>query len=230
MSNYKLWTSLYEALFPRYCLSCKKEGSWLCKDCQEAIDYLKEQFCPFCQRITETGRPCSICRPRHNLTGLLAAAHFKFPINRLIHKLKYQGTKELSQLLIQITIKGTRNRLPKGKKLIIPIPLHPKQERKRGFNQAELMAKELSKKTKIEYDPKILKRIKNTKSQTKLNRRERRENLKNAFAITKNIDLKEYIVLLVDDVTTTGATLDEAAKTLKQAQPKEIWGLVVARR
>lgn len=230
MAGNNLWTSLYEALFPKYCLSCKREGKWLCSDCQEAISYLRYQFCPFCLTITRTGRPCSICQPRHHLTGLLAATHFKPPISNLIHQLKYKGTKELSQLLTKIMIKNTRNRIPRGKKIIIPIPLHPKQGRKRGFNQAELLARELSKRLKIEYSPRILKRIKDTKSQTKLNRRERRENLKDAFEIDKRTELEEYIVLLVDDVATTGTTLNEAAKTLKQTKAKEIWGLVVSRR
>ena len=217
MTGNSLWTSFYEALFPKYCLSCKKEGSWLCSDCREKIPYLEEQFCPFCLTITRTGRSCSFCQPRHHLTGLLAATHFKPPISNLIHQLKYKGTKELSQLLAKITIKNTISRIPKGKKIIIPIPLHPKQERKRGFNQAELLGKELSKRLKAEYNPRSLKRTKNTKSQTKLNRKERRENLKDAFEIDRRIELKDRIVLLADDVATTGTTLDEAAKTLKRA-------------
>ena len=225
-----LWTSFYEALFPRHCLSCQQEGSWLCSKCQKKIPYLKTFSCPFCQTTTTKGESCSFCRPQHSLTGTLSACSFQSPIKELIHRLKYQKTRELYQLLTKILIKGTIKRLPEGKKLIVPIPLHPSQLKRRGFNQAELLVQELAQRLKIPCNSKILKRIKNTRSQTKLNRQERLENLKDAFALDQKMDLKNISILLVDDVSTTGITLDQAAQTLNQAQPKQIWGVVVAKR
>jgi len=229
MAKQNLWTSIYESLFPRHCLSCNKEGAWLCSDCSKKIVYLKTYFCPFCRRITPQGQLCPSCRRRYSLTGILSACYFQPPVSDLIHRLKYQKTKELGRLLAKIMIKGTANRLPRGQKLIVPIPLHRRQLRKRGFNQSELLAKELAQELEIEYNSGILKRIKNTKSQTKLNRSERKENVKDAFSLTGKIELENRTILLVDDVTTTGATLNEAAKILRKTKAREIWGWVVCK-
>jgi competence protein ComFC len=224
-----LWTSFYEALFPKHCFGCRQEGSWLCPNCQKRLSYLKTFSCPFCQTVTNRGELCLNCQSQYSLTGILAACSFQSPTRELIHQLKYQKTKELCQLLTKILIKGTVKRLPEGRKIIVPVPLHPNQLRKRGFNQAELLAQELAQRLEITYNPDILKRIKDTKSQTKLNRQERLANLKDAFALNQKMDLRGISILLVDDVSTTGITLDQAAKALRLAQPNQIWGLVVAK-
>jgi len=109
----------------------------------------------------------------------------------------------------------------------MPVPLSKKRLKWRGFNQAEIIANILADNFKLEIDAKNLKRIKNTKPQAKLNERERRNNLADCFSWLGD-KLNGRNIILVDDVATTGSTLNECAKVLKQAGASEVWGLVVA--
>ena len=110
--------------------------------------------------------------------------------------------------------------------IIMPIPLHPRRLEKRGYNQAGVLAEALGKKLGIPVDEKNLKRRKNTKPQKELNHRERQKNMKNAFIVRKK--LKEENILLVDDIYTTGSTIEEAAKELKKAGAQNIFFLTIA--
>lgn len=107
--------------------------------------------------------------------------------------------------------------------VLVPVPLHPQREKMRGFNQARLLAEQLG------LPAEMLKRIKNKHPQAELPREDRLKNLKNSFKISGKFDLSNKKIVLVDDVCSTGATLNECAKVLRQAGAKEIWGLVLAR-
>ena len=111
--------------------------------------------------------------------------------------------------------------------ILIPIPLSDKKKKKRGFNQSEEIAKIISEVTKIETDFNCIIKVKDNKSQTELTRKERIENVKNTFKIIKNIKNKN--ILLLDDVYTTGSTMEECAKTLKSAGANKVWGITIAR-
>jgi len=226
----QLWTSFYQALFPITCLSCGKEGLWLCKDCQKNIKYLRTDICPFCFVKTKNFQLCSNCQKHYYLSGVLTVSKYKKPISTLIQTLKYQGNQELAKVLATIAASKLKRHLSKNQKILTAIPLHKNKERNRGFNQASLIAQELASILKLEYQPNLLIRTRDTQSQTKLTRPERFKNLKAAFKLRSKINLKNKTIVLVDDVMTTGATLNEAAKALKPAKPKQIWGLVIAKR
>ena len=117
--------------------------------------------------------------------------------------------------------------------VLIPIPLHPRRHRERSFNQAEILSKAVQSKYSAHLEiKKVLKRVKYTSQQAKLNRAERQKNLSEAFALQPNVDLEplnKSICFLVDDVCTTGATLENAAKILKAAGVERVYGLVAAR-
>jgi len=172
-----------------------------------------------------------MCRGKSNLTGVLIAAYFKGPIREAVHTFKYNGVKDLAEFLSGLLQKRLKAGPPHKNSLIIPMPLHITKKAERGFNQAEILAKILAEKTGLDYSQKILKRKKQTKPQVGLEGRERIKNIKGAFAIRPFADLKlikKRTILLLDDVITTGATMEEAAKVLRKAGARQVWGLVIA--
>lgn len=236
---YPIKKFLADTLFPKFCLGCGKEGSYLCQDCLSLIGISEHQYCPFCNppKITSDGKTCLSCRKSKHLTGLYSATSYQEPlVKKMIHLLKYQPfAKELSKPLSSLIIAHLKL-LGKDKNyfnqfVLIPVPLHKKQIKKRGFNQSEEIAKEISLYLNIPIISNALSRTKQTASQTKLNKEERKKNVKGAFKInpaTRNL-IKNKNILVVDDVFTTGSTIEECAKVLRQAGTNEVWGMTVAR-
>lgn len=235
--------------FPSGCINCQKEGSYLCQDCLSLIDIPQNQYCPFCYppKIVLDGRICYLCRKKgKKLAGLFFAAPYQnFIIKKLIRQFKYEPylkglAKTLSSLIIEhLQLFGKKPDFFQA--ILVPIPLTKKRLKWRGFNQAEELAKELSlflpgrlAKLKeagrnIPLANDILLKIKETLPQVELSGKEREENIKGAF-ICKNPDkARGKKILLVDDVFTTGSTMEECARVLKMAGAKEVWGIVVAR-
>ena len=238
MKSLNLKNLVLNTLFPQFCLNCQREGCPICSDCLCLIELSPYLFCPFCkspQRVFEQGT-CERHRGKH-LDGLFSAASYQQPlVQKLILKFKYppylKGLKPYLAYLIIAHFTLGQNQLfqQKGENSVfVPMPLHKSKKRKRGFNQAELIAQELSISLNIPMQTKALLKHKKTQSQTTLSREERQQNIKNAFLI-KNPQLVEgKIVFLVDDVFTTGATMEEAARTLKAVKAKEVWGITLAR-
>ena len=190
---------------------------------------IKTFTCPHCGRITKSGQVCRGCKHKSRLTGLLVAAEYgKGPTKELIHHLKYNGIIEIAPILGGMLVSRLQKSKLRGQKVLVPVPLHWFKKRSRGFNQAEILAKLVGKKLKIPVVS-TLKRIKNTKSQVELSGKLRRKNLEGAFVCANNGAVKDKTVILVDDVSTTGTTLEECAKVLRAAGARQVWGLVVAR-
>jgi ComF family protein len=210
---------ILDLLFPKKCVGCGKEGIWFCSDCITRIS---------CQELPYTRLSSS------NLDGLIAVAHFKDPLKEAIHALKYDGVKELaeplSNLLVQ-HLKDERLRFVRQMEpLLIPIPLHKSKEIERGFNQSALLSEKLGQKLNLKTEKNFLVKTKKTPAQVKLKGKERRENVKNVFSfVGDKKKIKGKTILLVDDVMTTGSTLNECAKVLKRAGAKKVWGLVLAK-
>jgi len=147
---------LLDLLFPKFCISCGKDGSYLCQDCFSLIDILERQYCPFCSRpkIVIDGKTCNFCSRSKSLNGLYCAASYNnFIVKKLINQFKYEPyIKELSKPLSSLIVAHLIN-LNKVENfqdyILAPIPLHKKKLKKRGFNQASEIAKELSKILKI---------------------------------------------------------------------------------
>jgi ComF family protein len=218
--------------FPKRCVGCGQPGSFVCFECAGKIEMIKTATCSKCGKITKFDEFCSNCRQRlkTNLKGLIVAAKYDVgPTKEMIHHLKYSGFTELVPLLSEIIIHRIKNNLPKKDLIIVPVPLHKKREAQRGFNQAELIGRELSKRLDIPGGL-ALSRTRNTQSQVKLVRKDRKDNLVGAFACEDPEIICNKCVLLIDDVTTTGTTLEECTKVLRKNGAREVWGVVIAKR
>ena len=240
----KIINFLLDLFFPKKCLGCGEKNTYICQACLEKIDIAKNNQCPFCDRPIPESLICQPCQKNYYLTRLIWSTHYYNPlIQKLIKFFKYHYIKELSRPLSKLLIKNISNISnisSISNIIIVPIPLHKRKLRERGFNQAELLAKEVAEYFSLPLETEILTRKKYTPQQAKTkDHRKRKEMLKNAFEISpefvkkcvsenQNL-LKDKIIILVDDVFTSGATLSEAAKVLKQGGAKEVWGLVVAK-
>lgn len=232
---------ILDTLFPISCLGCQKESFWLCSDCFSQIKILDFQLCPVCEKnITEKGALCPDCKEarKSSLDSIVAAVSYENQaVKKLIYNLKYRFISDSSEPLSEWMTKALlRNDLPIPD-LIVPIPLHPRRLRWRGYNQSQLLAENISKNLapmlNIEVKD-ILKRDKNNKAQMKIkNYRERLQNIQDIFSFDarfgQNI-LKNKEILLIDDIATTGATLQECAKILKENGAKKVYGAVIARQ
>ena len=148
----------------------------------------------------------------------------------LIHRFKYGGEVWIGDLLSDFLMQGLRDSRLKGCSFdaVVPVPLHPLRRREREFNQAEVLSRELARKSNLAFsDP--LERLRYTVTQTHFDRRRRMQNLRDAFGLRRRAPVQEKDVLLVDDVLTTGSTLDECARVLLEAGARSVRALTVAR-
>ncbi len=207
-----------DVLFPKFCLSCKKEGEYLCQDCQAMLD-----ISGFHQKY-ET----------RNLSDLYYPISYqnKF-IQNLIKKFKYEPfIKELALTLSSLIIEHFKllDQKPDFNDFIlIPLPLAKKRLKWRGYNQAEEIGKYLAQFFQITMITDVLLKIKTTLPQMELAKEKREENIKDAFAIKSPEIIQGKKILLADDVYTTGTTMEECAAILRGAGAKEIVGIVIAR-
>ncbi len=224
---------LLDILFPKFCIGCGKEGSYLCKDCLSLIEIIEYQFCPVCGKRIINGKICETCKKKTNLNGLYFAVSYQNQlVKKLITQFKYKPfIKQLSPILsfLIITHLSALNKTDFSEFSLIPVPLSKKRLKWRGFNQSKEIAKELSKYLKIPVLDNTLFRKKETVPQTKLKKEQRKENIKQVFLCDKQKLKENKKILLIDDVYTTGATMEECAKVLKQAGVKEVRGIVIAR-
>lgn len=235
---------LVNLLYPRRCLSCGKFGRYFCDNCRITIRktlVIEENICPICEKIAFGGLTHPDCRSRFTLDGLSSVFVYQGIIREAIRLLKYKKVRDLipefTKLIIQTlkpqnktTFRALEQYIQKERPLTIPLPLHWWRRRTRWFNQSELLGKPLASHWNLELRADILKRVKLKKPQYKLKEKERQENIKGAFSVNKNIVISKYRnILLLDDVWTTGSTIKEAARTLKRAGAKKVWGLTMAR-
>jgi ComF family protein len=226
-----------DILFPIKCISCGREETWLCRDCFANLKVLNDHVCGVCERmITPDGRTCHKCKKTNALDGLVVAASYRNSlIASLVHLYKYRFAFQLSQLLGDLMIKAIQQTDIPLAEIIIPVPLHPRRLRWRGFNQAAFLAKHISLNllpgTEIPIEEKILIRKKYTSPQMKVgNYNQRKENIKGAFIIDDSEKIRKKSILLIDDIATTGSTIFECARILKENGAKEIYAAVIARQ
>jgi len=214
-------------LLPQDCLLCGTpcgDGP-LCGDCADSLPHHRIPACPVCALPTLGGETCGAClKHPPAFSRTLAAFDYAFPVDALLHAFKYAGKLAATEALAQALADLAKNRpLPDA---LIPMPLHPDRLKERGFNQAMELARALSRKLGVPALPDACSRRRDTAPQAGLPWKERRRNIRGAFACRRDFTGKRLAV--VDDVMTTGATVGELAKTLKQAGAEvEIW--VVAR-
>lgn len=246
MDKFQIKNSALDLFFPAFCFGCQKEGVFLCQDCKETLDISDFNYClcsknPIRILTGSTNNPqgkCSRCSAK-NLHGLFSALPYKEKTltKKLIHNFKYEPyvkglAKPLAEILIEHLIRTGKNTDQIWENgILVPVPLDKKKLKNRGYNQSEELAKELSEIIKIPVLTDILIKIKQTKPQMELSKEEREKNLKGAFAVKPAFasELRRGKVFLVDDVYTTGSTMEECAKILKQSGAETVWGITVAR-
>jgi ComF family protein len=226
LQKLELLQSAVSLLYPPLCTICGRSiraGEYLCDQCETKAVRI---VAPFCQKCSEpfdgaiTGVfTCANCAHRTiYFDAAVAAYRGRGIVREVIHEFKYGRRIHLRHLVARWLRSALDDERLLGRcfDVIIPVPLHPTRQRERGFNQATLLAELLSAQTSIRCKP-LLERTRYTTTQTALDRSERMENLHNAFRLRKNADVRGLRVLLIDDVLTTGSTLNECARVLKRA-------------
>lgn len=227
--------NLFDLVFPKFCLGCGQEGIWICPQCQDKIVQVSSQVCPECGRISRSGKFCKHCQKSKRLSGIIVACYWEEgPIKEIIHNFKYNNVLELSDFLGGLMAEALKENIQtiadySNHILITAVPLYWLRRAQRGFNQSEMLAEAIAEKLSLPKNFKILKKIRRTKPQAQTDSKKRRENLQNSFKFYKNITVRGRTIIIVDDVTTTGTTLNECARVLRKAGAKEVWGLVIAR-
>ena len=216
---------LLDTIFPHICV-CGKWGYLLCPSCLSKIKINFTQTCPICRKISENGKTCKSCRSRTALTGVMIFGEHTGVLKKLIWEYKYEFIRDLAEPLTDLLVEKFGNAVIKKKPMITYVPITKKRLNWRGFNQSELLARLLAKKLNLDCVP-LLSRNENAKTQVGLSRNQRIQNLKGQIKFIKNE--AKIKVILVDDVYTTGATLEECALILRKNGFKEIYGLVLSR-
>ena len=250
------WRSVLELFFPRQCAVCAVFDEDLCAACAAKLK-LSSFSCIFCGHENNDGRTCLRCKSHFSLDGLCSAVSYHDPLAQtIVAAFKYRNHRGLAAMIaalmardggppvprkvfsnanrtssesyhapIQKTWRGTDS-------MLLPLPLAPQRQGERGYNQAALLAHELTKFTSIPLlDSSLLLKIRSTPQQAKAKSREERfEQIKNAFALRKEAStlIAGKRIILIDDVATSGATLNEAARVLKNGGASSVWGWVFA--
>lgn len=226
-----------DQVFPIQCVACHKYGATLCATCAQQADPIPPTICLTCGRPEERQiAACSTCQQfSHSFGGMSlefsrSATLFTSPIREAVHGLKYENRMELAAPMARYLFAAFRGYpwidLYALIDAVVPVPLHAKRLADRGYNQAELLAEQFCRFVDIPCVPTLLQRSQNTESQVGKNIAERQRNVGEAFCASTL--LPGLVVLLVDDVYTTGATLHSCAAALKAAGAAHVYGLALA--
>ncbi|MDO8676437.1 MAG: phosphoribosyltransferase family protein [Candidatus Azambacteria bacterium] len=239
---------ILDIVFPRHCLGCDillgdESRSYVCRSCLKTISFTKGFACAFCKSPVKNGKTCPYCIKDHFLDRLLVATSYENPlIEKMLKTMKYRFVVSLADDIAGLMIKYLKKRLANNPvfdgntMMVIPVPLHFKRLNWRGFNQAEIVSVKIAEHFCWPMITNALKRRRNPKPQTNMpDKFSRIENAKNLFLLNpiygdrKTIDFSKITVLLIDDISTTGSTLNDCARALKGAGAKEVIGFVFAR-
>jgi ComF family protein len=228
---------ILDLVFPRECLGCGEEGKYLCHNCLKKIEINQQLYCVFCGEKNIDIKPCPCCHEQTALQAVFVICNYNDKIVQdLLHNLKYNYVWEIAQSVGILIAEYFRSqdllakfKLDNQNTIINAVPLHPKRYLSRGFNQSDLIANELVKNFGFEKRNLLARKI-NTVSQISLSRSARQQNVKDVFILKDNNFLPNKKVILVDDVLTTGSTLNECTKVLSQAGFTDIYALVIAHR
>lgn len=241
---FTIWKDLLDLIFPGrpvcpFCMAVSAKGE-PCGSCLTTIgSYHCEQPCSRCGRLAEKGAQllnkgaghlCYDCRKRDwPFTLARAGGPYEGILKETIHRFKYAGQRSLATHLAALMVEVCRLE-PRYQTagLIVPVPLSREKLRQRGFNQAELLADEVGRALNIIVNRHCLVKNFDTLPQARLKRADRESNLKGAFSVHKPEAIRDQVVLIIDDVFTTGSTLSAAATALRQAGARQVLGLTAA--
>lgn len=228
--------SILDIVFPKVCSGCGREGSYICDACQRKI-ILPEQICPMCCKPSLEGWTHTRCKKRSGMERLIVGLPYRGMVQQCLKKVKYKCAWEIISFLygvckVNCGDKVSRDLPGQADIVITSVPMWPAKERTRGFNQAEIVADLVCESLPgVARKVELLKRVRETAPMFGLKKKERRENVEGAFKVACQQvgSLMGKRAILVDDVWTTGATMRECAKILKQGGAESVWGLTLAR-
>ena len=226
-------------VFPSLCRRCgdlldRPGERVLCGKCLAALVPCEAQFCSGCGRFFAGGREphaCGDClRSKPSFSSHRSAARYEGVLKDALLLFKYRGYRPLGRPLACFAYSAFEGKATvwAGADILVPVPLHKKRRRKRGFNQAEVLAREFSRLTGIPVEAGSLRRIVSVPPQTTLRREARRANVRDAFKIRRPGRVEGKVIVLVDDVFTTGSTIGECARMLKKAGAAEVRAVTIA--
>ncbi len=237
--------AVVDLLFPPRCVTCHRLGAWLCANCLDEIETIQPPFCFRCgspldaaaispaaapRGASPTCRRCTSKESQSQLDGLCAFAFHGGPLRDAIHQLKYEDLRALALPLGKMMARGWQTLRPPDHDIdvVVPVPLHVSRQRERGYNQAELLARQLAAEIGRPMMKDCLVRTRATAPQVELGAQERQSNVRGAFKVL-NDQLAGKRVLLIDDVCTTGSTLEAACSALRTGNASSVWAYTLAR-
>lgn len=229
--------TLADLIYPAHCVGCggrEEPGKWLCDGCEAQVIRIDGPKCAICSRPYEGAIDifaCPNCRDAAmHMDFAVAVVRSKGLARDLIHRFKYGREFHLRRVLGEWLLEAFEDERLAAMEAprLVPVPLHPARRRERQFNQAEALAEWVARRRGLRV-VRPLRRRRHTITQTHFDRRERMQNLRAAFALRQNAAVKDQSFLLVDDVLTTGATLDECARVLLEAGARAVRAITVAR-
>ena len=223
----KLKRIALDLFFPQWCIGCGREGDYICRSCRQLLSPITPPVCPRCGRPQAGGTLCPGCvNWQAEIDGIRSPFIFDGVMRQAIHELKYRNLRALAAPLAKLLHDYLIANLVPGE-VLVPVPLHRKRWRERGYNQSSLLARELGRLTGLPVVDDCLVRQQHTPPQARsANVSERQSNVAGAFTC-RDGRLRGKQVLLIDDVFTSGATLNACAGALKSAGAASVWGLVM---
>lgn len=231
-----VFETLRDLFYPRHCAGCAAAVAkdWFCAPCRDSLKAIEEPRCETCSQPFAGAMDqfvCVNCRGRaFYFHCAVAVMQSRGVMRDLVHRFKYGGELWLTPLLADFLEQGLGDERLEDLAFdaVIPVPLHARRRREREFNQAEILGRELARRRGLAFFI-PLERVRYTVTQTHFDRQRRMQNLRGAFALRQNTDVQGKDLLLVDDVLTTGSTLDECARVLLEAGAQSVRALTVAR-
>jgi ComF family protein len=228
---YNWLKTIQSKLYPQNCLLCGAAADFetcFCQTCYDSLPF-NRHACPYCALPLPPTLPrdtrCGACINKQlPFDSCITALRYEPPFNRLISRLKFHQQLHLAEPLAKLLIERLDDQ-PERPELILPIPLHQRRLRERGFNQAHELGRVVARHYRIPLDSRLVKRTRETKAQSDLGEKERRRNLRNAFRVYGSLNGARVAIL--DDVITTGSTITEMSKTLRRsgAAVITVWAL-----
>lgn len=215
-------------VFPPRCAGCGRPGGSWCPACATAAVPITPPVCSLCGIPWNDGERCWRCHDEPlQLDGVRSCYIYRGPIRRALHQVKFYGRYRIAQALAPLMVQGWR-RFAMEADLLVPVPSPRARQRHRGYNQAAMLARALADHLSLPLCADALHRARATPSQVGLSHRDRRENMRGAF-LSNPLRAQGQRVVVVDDVCTSGATLEACAAALYQAGAKSVWGFTLAR-
>lgn len=227
---------MLDVLYPKRCVACDKvllkieKDKGFCKACQRKVRFVGPVFCMKCGAPIKDDRKefCGNCENnKHIFIQNKAIYRYEGDMRLAMYRFKYANRRCYAKVFAKHAVELYGDWIKRNKiEVIVPVPMYEPKKKRRGYNQAEVFAKALSEVTGIPMSTEIVRREEDTEAMKQLNAIKRKKNLLNAFSLTKNV-VQFRKVLIVDDIYTTGTTMDEVAKMLKYGGMDELFGMSI---